>query len=164
MKTFKELISQEYWNWMPDEDFIRSNDPRQIEGFIRDYLVDEGDWVKVEREPHPIGERVRIWWGDTVGRKTCHAVVIPNNPGKLLDEVRAILTKWDDLREVVIYYIGGGLLEHWYEDRGEYWEEDMLEQQIAETFSAEEFKLMVWEADREMAVARLRNKLMDNSN
>jgi hypothetical protein len=30
MKTFKELISQEYWNWMPSEDFTRSNDPRQM--------------------------------------------------------------------------------------------------------------------------------------
>jgi|694.fasta_scaffold62358_7 hypothetical protein len=164
MKTFKELVAQEYWNWLPSEDFARSNDPRQIEGFIRDYLVDEGDWVKVEREPHPIGERVRIWWGDQVGRKTCRAVVIPNNPGKLLEEERDLLTKWDDLRDVAIYYIGGGLLEHWYEDRGEYWEEDQLERQVTQTFSAAEFELMVWEADREMAVARLRNRLMDNSN
>ena len=164
MKTFKELVAQEYWNWMPSEDFARSQDPRQIEGFIRDYLVDPGDWVEVEREPHPIGERVRIWWGDQVGRKTCRAVVIPNLPGKLSDEDRAVLTAWDDLREVTIYFLSGGELEHWYEDRGEYWEEEMLERRIAETFSEQEFKLIVWEADREMAVTRLRNRLIDNSN
>jgi len=104
MKTFKELVAQEYWNWLSSEDFARSQDPRQIEGFIRDYLVDLGDWVEVEREPHPIGERVRIWWGDQVGRKTCRAVVIPNLPGKLSDEDLAVLTAWDDLREVAIYF------------------------------------------------------------
>ena len=164
MKTLRELVAREFWSWMPAEDFARTQDPRQVEGFIREYLVEKGDWVRVEREPHPIGERVRIWWGDQVGRKTCWAVVIPNNPGNLSQEELETLIEWEDLREVAVHYLGGGSLKYWNKSRGVYWDEEILEEAVGKTFSPKELDLMIWESDRELMIADVWDTLVKHKN
>lgn len=164
MKTFKELVAREFWNWMSPEDFARSQDPRQVEGFIREHLVEAGDWIRVERDPHPIGERVRVWWGDHVGRKTCWAVVIPNNPGNLSQEELETLIEWEDLREVAVHYLGGGSLKYWNKSRGVYWDEEILEEAVGKTFSPKELDLMIWESDRELMIADVWDTLVKHKN
>lgn len=154
MKTLKELVEEAGAAGVPLPDLEQGATAHEAEFLIRRFLMDPEDWCRVEREPHPLGERVRIWWGDPVGRKSCWALVEFRNPGPLDPDEEFLMQQWEALREVVIYYLSGGELEPWNRYHGTSWTDESLEAE-AEAFTMEEYDLMEWESDQMLWKMRL---------
>jgi hypothetical protein len=163
MKTLKELVEEAGMAGVPLPDLEQGARAQEAESLIRRFLMDPEDWCRVEREPHPLGERVRIWWGDPIGRKSCWPLVEFRNPGPLDPDEEVLMQRWEKLREVVIYYLSGGDLDPWNRHHGTSWTDRSLEDQ-AEEFTMEEYDLMEWESDQMLWRARLDRSLKRSLN